>query len=122
MSGVLGFGDVLLYCVQVFALIFGLVLLCRLHNIINTKPDSNQVRQDVNEEHTRILGEVCAKGLPIIFNRICFTVVIFFFNFAMFTTQRLVNLSAEKSMFYTEPAISVVQLCLEIMMCLFVCY
>ena len=47
------FGDALLYCIQVFALIFALVLLCRLRNLINTRPDPSCFGQDdqQNEEY-----------------------------------------------------------------------
>ena len=50
---VLYFGDVLLYCIQVIALIFALVLLYRLRNMINTRPEPfSSVKGDQqNEEH-----------------------------------------------------------------------
>ena len=49
-------------------------------------------------------------------------VAIFLCDFIMFTTQRCVNLFGpgheEKSVLYAKPAISIIQLCLEMTLCL----
>ena len=61
-----------------------------------------------NEEY-KIICEIIAKRLPIIFKGLSLTFLIYLCDFAMFTTQRAVNYFGsgheEKSVFYTEPVI-----------------